>query len=480
MSQNQMFTLTINNRPYQFKAKTFAKVSKRAGQLIKTGIYEDSIKKELTRDAVEAFVAACNLQQFKVTSTNAFELLDLAVDYKIANLEKFVNNYVRAKGIERPDSEDKTDYLQIFIDKMKNKELQIEDYVNVAKRFDKYVTDERMYTIHTLPLFRLILFTDYEEIDDIKLNAFVMKLLQEKPETAVPLLLRIDFSKLTRAQDSEVFNTPEVHDENINYFTAASLSADRNLYNRKLNGADKEIEKQANDLDIDMTNMRRDHVDELETAFQNEYKELKDFANQQRAQIDAIRSHLAQTKAMGDQIATQFENNAQNLIDETKRTKSEMQKSKEENDRHRERVLEEINRQVDAERARVLALIEETKENDTKRREAAENKKKNPYESLLRNIERMRKNCATLDQAVEASLDESDMVKATLAAKMVKDFMRFDNFIRRNEKRHKIFDRNDIWGLKSTDVKQAETDLAAIERRIDKLCPIRHTVTKDK
>ena len=67
-----------------------------------------------------------------------------------------------------------------------------------------------------------------------------------------------------------------------------------------------------------------------------------------------------------------------------------------------------------------------------------------------------------------------------LSAKMVQDFMRFDNFIRKNpEKRFKVFDEVvDTWGLSSAVVKDSDKELKSIEKRLDKLCPIRHALSQ--
>ena len=56
--------------------------------------------------------------------------------------------------------------------------------------------------------------------------------------------------------------------------------------------------------------------------------------------------------------------------------------------------------------------------------------------------------------------------------------MRFDKFLRRTDKRYKAFDERSIWDLTGAQVKEAEKNLNSIERRVDKICPIRHTVTK--
>ncbi|KAK8852851.1 hypothetical protein M9Y10_017843 [Tritrichomonas musculus] len=472
------FTLTVNDRPYTFKAKTFAKVSKKAGQLLKNGIYEDSITTTASDESIQAFINACNLQQFKVTSTNAFELLDLAVGYKIVNLEKFVRNYITTKDLKRPGGEDETDYLGIFLEKMKERTLQQEDYINVASRINVYIEDQRMSEIYLIPMYRLILCTDYTALDHKKLNSFVLKLLNEKPETAVPLLLRIDFSQLTSEQDDQIFSTESVHLDNSNYFTALTLSADRNHQTRVLNNAEKEMEKAMNDADTDFANQRRDQTDDLENAYVQQYNKLKELADKQKEKIRELKEFQRATSRQSEQVVSHFREATNGLTDQIAKTKDAFDERKRQNDALREKVQQEIEKQVGELREKTLADIEGTKAESQQVREAAIEKKDASFGSLTRNVDRMEKNCGALEDAVKISNEDTDMLKATLAAKMIRDFMRFDNFIRRNEKRFQIFDEKDVWGLHQEEVKKAEEDLKNVDKRIDKICPIRHAVKK--
>lgn len=483
----QVFTLVVNDTPYQFKAKTFAKVSKKAGQLLKNGITEDSITTNASEESIAAFIAACNLQQFKVTSTNAFELLDLAVLYKIVNLEKFVRNYITTKDLKRPGGEDETDYLQIFIDKMNQniaedpeKEfksaLTPEDYENVASRINVYIDDPRLFEIKLVPMYRLILYTDYTALDHKKLNAFVLRLLQEKPETAVPLLLRIDFSQLTNEQDDQIFATDAVHTDNSNFFTASTLSADRNHQTRTLNATEKELEKLMNEADTDFANQRRDQTDELEHEYVEQYNKLKELADAQKEQIKKLKEYQRATNQQSEQVVSHFKGASSGLTEAIAKTKESFEERKRQNDALREKVQQEIEKQVGELREHTLADIEGVKAESQEVRNAAVEKRNQTFASLGRNVDRMEKNCAALDDAVKISNKETDELKSALAAKMIRDFMRFDNFIRRNGKRFQIFNDKDIWGLNAKDVEEAEEFLKGVDKRIDKICPIRHAL----
>lgn len=476
----QYFKLHINENTYEFKTKTFAKVSKRAGQLIKNAIYEDSITTEASEDTIEAFVAACNLQQFKVTNAIAFELLDLAIEYKVANLEKFVRDYINTKKLKRQETEDNNDYLQIFLNKMVDRSLEQNDYMNVAKRINKYISDERMFQIYLIPLFRLILMTDYTGCDPVKLNKFVLRMLNEKPDTAVPLLLRIDCSTLTKEQDDSIFGTDEVHQNNSNYFTALSLSADRNHQVRSVSAVEKDMEKKINDLDTDFHNLRRDTVDELESDFTREYNELKRMADKQKAQIERLKQEREKRKLAGERVAKNFGNNTRKTAANSAKIKENINQRVAANEELQRQIAREVKKKVGEVKERVIDDINSAKNDGVTERDLTIEKQEEGRDRLLKNIDRMQKNCQTLENAVNQATEETDLLKSTLAAKMVRDFMRFDNFIRRNEKKFAIFKQEDIWGLTPKNVENADNNLKAIERRIDKICPIRHGVQNKK
>ena len=475
---SRTFIFTINGQQNELKAATFSKVSKKAHQLMKDGVYEAVINRAIPEDAAEAFVKACRLQNFKVTSSNAFDLLDLSCEWKITNLEKFVRKYISSKGLTKPEPEDNTDYLSIFIEKMNRRELQNEDYINVAKRINKYISDERLLKIHTLPLFRLILASEYTPIDDQKLVDFVMKVIKQNPPAAVPLLLRVNYQLLTSEEDDNVFDTDEVHDQNIAFFVASSCSAARNRTNRILDSLERSIENSLNDTDREAKIERNGHIRSLNEEYRRKVNELKDIANSQRQRIEDLRKYREIMLDKRRQVNQEFNRREEELIEKQNSVNELMKQRRETTDILRDQISKEIGKQVGRVRQKVMDDFDDLREANKDKRDDGNDVRKNNLESLKRNIERMKKNTQMLKAAVKGTVDDKESTRSVLAAKMVSDFMRFDKFLRRTDKRYKAFDERSIWDLTGAQIKEAEKNLNSIERRVDKICPIRHTVTK--
>lgn len=475
---SKTFIFTINGQHNELKAATFSKVSKKAHQLMKEGIYEATIDRTIPNDAASEFIKACRLQNFKVTSTNAFDLLDLSNEWKITNLEKFVRKYISSKGLTRPQPEDNTDYLAIFIEKMNQRALQEEDYTNVAKRIDKYITDERLLKIHTLPLFRLILASEYTPVDDQKLVDFVMKVIKQNPPAAVPLLLRVNYKLLTTQEDDYVFDTDEVHDQNIAFFVAASCSAARNRMRRILDSLERSIDESLVDTEREAKVERNGHIRALNEEYRVRVNELKDIANSQKQRIDDLRKYREIMLERRRQIDQEFNKKEEELVERQNNVNELMKQRRETTDILRDQISKEIGKQVGRVRQKVMDDFDDLREVNKDRRDSGNDARKNNLESLKRNIERMKKNCQMLKAAVKGTVDDKEAMRATLAAKMVSDFMRFDKFLRRTDKRYRAFDERSIWNLSSAQINEAEKNLNGIERRVDKICPIRHAVPK--
>lgn len=474
----QVFTLIINGQPNEFKSATFSRVSRKAHQLMKEGIYEETIDKELSEDSADAFVKACRLQNFKVTSANAFDLLDLSIEWKIVNLEKFVEKYCKTKGLTRPEPEDSTDYLAIFMEKMSQRTLEQEDYINVAKRINQYITDERMLKIHTLPLFRLILASEYTPVDDQKLVEFVMKIIKVNPNAAVPLLLRVNYDLLTPEEDDTVFDTPQTHEQNINFFIASSCSATRNRTFRILQAIEQSIQDSLNETSKEAKVDRHNYLRTMNEDYRKRVNEMKEIVDRQKQQIEDLKKYREIMITRRQEVENEFKEKNEELDNQRSNVSDMMDHRRDQNEALKAQVGKEIGKQAGQVRQKVLNDFDTLKDADEERRESGAQYRQNSLDSLKRNVERMKKNCQVIKAEVTAYSKETEHTRAILAAKMVKDFMRFDNFIRKTERRHKIFDERSIWNLSSAEVKSSEEELNVIERRIDKICPIRHTLTK--
>ena len=107
--QPKTFTLNAYDEYYfEFDAKIFAALSKKGKNLEQQGIYQYVIQQHYSKETLESFVAACNLRPFKVTTNNAFELLDLANELEVDHIYiiKFVQDYISCKNPKRNKEND--------------------------------------------------------------------------------------------------------------------------------------------------------------------------------------------------------------------------------------------------------------------------------------------------------------------------------------------------------------------------------------
>lgn len=98
---NSNFILECNGDEYEYSVGTFTLLSKKCAELVKEGKYRGSISKPVTQETLEAFKNACHLNPFRVTTSNAFELLELAQEWQVSTLEKFVTSYIDNKGLKK-------------------------------------------------------------------------------------------------------------------------------------------------------------------------------------------------------------------------------------------------------------------------------------------------------------------------------------------------------------------------------------------
>ena len=474
----QEFTLVVNGTEHHFKARTFAKVSRRGGQLIRGGTYYYKIQREIPEEAANAFVQACYFKEFKVTTTNAFDLLDLSSEWKITNLERFVKSYIAAKGLVRPEVVDNTDYLEILLEKIQNHEQKQEDYDNVSKRLDKYFEDDRLLTAPVIVLFKLILGAEYSSLDEDQLAKFIMRLIVKQPHAAVPLLMRINYEKLSPDQDRILFNTPQVHDLNTSFFISSAYSHTRNRIERALENVEKDFLKALDDARNENNQLREENIGSLNQDFRTQIDEMKNIAAEQLKQIEDIKNYREKTLKRRQEVMEEFDERMKELNEQRSRVRELMDRRKEIAGILIRHIDNEIAKHAGRVREDIMNQLNDVRDADQDRIEVGDQKRQDHFASLKRNVERMKINCRMLKAAVKGATDETDYARASLAAKMVKDFMRFDNFIRRVERRFKIFDEQKHFELTGAEVNKAEQDLNVIEKRIDKICPIRHSIAK--
>ena len=482
-TSNQTFHLWCNEHQYDFPAETFARVSKKCAALVKASDYQGKITHPVSDETFEAFQAACKLEPFKVTITNAYELLDLAQEWGIPSLETFVSKYINDKGIKRRDVGDPLGDLILYMnEETKNPNITKDPDHNavmrscisdVARLFNQYLTDERLAEVHPEILFKIMMETDPSHVNQQLLIDFAMGLFEKEPEKAVPLCLRIDFDLLTDAQVEEIFQCREIHEQAMGYFVADSMSAIRNKEDNDLEQNEEKYSDTLQALKEDITNEKTRSMGEIQSTYETEIAKLEELAARQTEQLEALK------KLKEDQI--------QMLQDEEDRFNEEV--SKLEDQLHNLKgVTEErqaaINERQDLVRARVKngsqpvventnKQIDELGQQDQERRDKMLNtlnpmleKAQKQYDTETGRVEEITNDLQTMSDKISESF-------ATLASKVVNDQFRSNYFLRDIQNKYELFNSEPkIWDLTPEQVEQAEQIVRKLEAKVSSSCPL--------
>jgi hypothetical protein len=318
----------------------------------------------------------------------------------------------------------------------------------------------------------LIISAETGSIDQDLLIQFVMKLMDVDVYAAVPLLLRIDFNRLTPEQVTSVFNTPEVHEQNMGYFVAASFSANRNKASRDLarflqepgfeigpflnGGKDPELLKLA----------REQYTEELSGLQQI----LEDQKRQMR-EIGKLREAIKKDRARANSAFVKQLNELKKSLDQRSGVVWERQKALE---ALRAKIKLEIDLQVDQFRKDLDKKLHQSAAASVDLREGLADRVLGPTEVFRRNLQRMKHNVKTIKTAVKETVRETQELKSGFAAKIVRDYMRGDVFLRKIDRRFRLFDLEPrIWKLGSAEVRNSEQFLIDLEEKLEKVCPLR-------
>lgn len=482
----QTFRLFVNGELSEFDVNLLSRRSKRVKALVKEGVYQARVDHPVSPEAAEAFIAACRIHEFDITDSIAFELLDLATEWQIPSLIADVAQYIKVNSLQRETKEEAVeedeeeaayepsadDALGRLTTKLQAKETYAAEFREVAENINRFLKDERLLVLPLNVLFPLFVLADRGDINQELLASFVVKLMAKNPQAAVPLLLRINFEKLTPDQIEDIFQHEEVHNQSISFYVGGSFSADQNKVKRRLQGIEERLDSKLNEVKDELWSGQE--MNEERKIYEQELGQLKQMLIDQQEQMKEIEEFRESVRSQRKQAHDEFTAKMAELKKKLDKQSKRANERKKQIDALKAQIRDELEDQVEKLKREIQERLEvHTEKNDTVRGEV-ERKNVQPRESLKTKVQRMRMNCKTIRNGLTKSLNETTEVKAALAAKMIRDFMRFDNFIRRSERRFSLFDGDEkILGLNPTEVKMAETFLIALDKKVDRLCPIR-------
>lgn len=470
----QMFKLRCNNKTYEIPADTFSKVSKKCAALVKSNDYQHVINHPVSEEALNSFICACNLQQFKVALNTAFELLDLSREWGIPTLEAFVMNYIKTKGIQRDESKDNLGpLLEHLEDEEANSEYISNEIANIARHLNKYLDDDRLREVHPEILFKILNQADPNDYDQQLFVNFVMGLFEDEPEKAVPLTLMMNFDLLTLDQVEQVFQCREMHEQALGYFIAASMSASRNKMEAKNDKMEQIEMNEIQDIKDEIKKRRLLSMTKLQKEFAAEKKEIMNVIEEQSQQIAKLKKLKAyQDEKINESIAS-FEKTASKFDREILRQKTLLRKKRELLTERKQTILEEYERQTSIIREEVDGVLDEFDNRANSKVESLQKKINPPIKKIIKKCDDLKNNSTTLHEKLDEANKWVQTNRATLAAKIVHDQVRFNQFLRDLSTKFDAFKTDDrIWDLDAQMVEDAEKIVIEMERKITEKCPI--------
>ncbi|OHT15534.1 hypothetical protein TRFO_02867 [Tritrichomonas foetus] len=469
--KDREFSLWCNEKNHKFNAETFARVSKKCASLVHANDYQGTINHPVTEETFNAFVLACQLKPFKVTITNAFELLELAQEWGIPSLETFVNRYISQKGLKRKVEDD---YLGKLMTHLEDDNADVSnDIAGIARNFNEYLSDDRLVQVHPEHLFKILMQAENRRINPQLLIDFVMKLIENEPEKAVPLCLRIDFDRLTTEQNEEIFQCREIHEQAMGYFIAEALSALRNKATDDLTANEQRYIKEIQDIRDYLTKQRTVALAELQTQFESETKALEELIEKQQNQINELKQFRDNAREEAAQQQENFKKTYAKFSTESERIHGILKNIKRMEKERREKIHKLVNEKSIPIKQTVDEKCAEIISADKHKRDLMEKTVIERRDRLLQNHEEIKSMVNTFDLTIQHIHERINETRATVAAKIVTDHLRHDQFLRDVDRRFDVFAADDkIWNLEVDQVINAENIIRKLESKLRTTCPI--------
>jgi len=464
---NQRFPYIIwwNDETYEIDPDLFEKMSRKFKAERASNPNQMTIEEKMPKETFFAFIAACQLKPFDVNKKNAYKLLKLSIQWDVPSLKAFVEKFIETNKVEPPQ---KPDYIQILLEKIAKDKDSRSDWANVAEHINKALEDPRFVLIPTEIIFQILSIADKKSLRQKSLISFVLRMLNSKPEIAIPLILRIDFEQMTPEEIDQVYNCPLLHELNINFFSAASVSAVSNKASIAIQNAEKRDEIELKSLEYSLKKFNEHRLDSLASKYNEEIEEIMDEISRQQEIIDKlnerVRDHqnrmsIAEQKVTSRRVPLDIES-LQEMQDSINYEIAQM--------------TEEVNSALNEHQVQMgdFESVSATAADSFFNKNAIEGETEiTRLKSSLRHVVKASKRVSDKKSLVE---DDLTQVRAVFCAKILRDKLRYDQFLRKTANRFRIFDKEPrIWGLSSTAVKDAEEYMKNIDRRLDEYCPMR-------
>ena len=273
-------------------------------------------------DTFKAFLSSCQLRNFQIKPLYALELLEVARKWECPNLESYCQDLCKANGIVYRPRNDPLGILLRHIDEGTTKRSDLQ---NVADIFDDVLDDDRLPDLEPEILFRIVLMAEKKGFDMPKYIKFVMSIIKTEPETAILLILRINFDLLPEDQENYIFHCPMIHEMSINFFVAMALSIVRWHARTELKDAEKyqenvvknfltSIEEKRKNLINELAEEHDKEMDEVITVLEKQHQLIEDLSDILAEQARKLETGPLSIQGQGDERVNKIRKDAENDI----------------------------------------------------------------------------------------------------------------------------------------------------------------------
>ena len=466
------YVISLGVKNYEVNPEIFAKMSTKFAEIHKQKPINYRVKEAIIPSVFDIFVNACQLKNFDVEKSNVFQLMDLAKEWGVLSLQKYLDDYIKKNKLVRKDV---ADYLGILQENIEKKCDTYTDWSNVAHILQDIMDDERLLELPPEIFLRLLSIAEkfgFELVKEnrLKLIGFAMKLIDIHPENIAPLILRIDFSLLEPEELRKIYSCKQIHEQNIGFFLETALSALVNKTDVAFSKSDILNKQFLQTALIEQKRKYNSLTEKLNKDFDRQVDDIIDEVERQQDLLDDLRKAIEVTEKRANDVERKALEKISGIgnaeIDGT------IEKTQE--------TLDNISKEVDEKLAKYLSTLKE-QANDAfaianRHFTLAATTGSNSYDNQNGTIEDLIKYGEEIREKEESIKAEADQIRRIIAAKVVRDKLRFDQFLRRTTGKYRAFDQEpQIWELGSAIVQDTEKKLISMEKKLDELCPLRES-----
>jgi hypothetical protein len=315
------FTLWCNGSGIDFNSDILRDCSTKAADLIASGQLFAVIPQVIPAAVLSVFTAALSNRRFALTPEIAFPAQALGLEWGVASLVDLANTFIDTNHLEQPDE-------KVALDAAFGRLIAAgigdpNDVLLLANNITEALADPRIQQIPPQVAFDVIQTARaFGGFDEANFSRVVLKLFEKNPDSAVTLVLLLDFDSLGADQRASLFQSRELHERTVGFFIADALSGARNQASRDLAQAAADFRARLRAFRAGLQAKEAGAVAELQGEEAGRIAELRAELAKQQQQIDALKAAGVKHKAAIARAAEQNDADFADLQDQLARLAS--------------------------------------------------------------------------------------------------------------------------------------------------------------